>query len=666
MKKILLSIMLSINVFSINLFYGNNVESVNEIRIINEYDASLINSQNDDYLINDDYVVTIRHNNEFVQENEYFDSHHDIGGNCYKNPDEELIELREKMEDYYSNENRKIIDKLNIDAPKITYSLFAPFIQIIYDDYSSYLNSNFDVFNLADENLVNTIYLNNGIDAIDNASSRNSDYIGSYDFEKALNDVGIDSTKYNGDGIRIGIIESGSPIDLYGLNSEQINVWDGEKNKTAHSVVVGNIIAGNNGISKNSELYYAPMGLNANANFYDALNWQLSYPQSVHLINMSWGTQYGGLYTSTSELLDYLTINSKVVFVVASSNYKDTVNSYSTGFNTICVGSTDVDGNISFFSNAGVSGNLVGRTNKPTVVAPGGRLYNLGEIPNNYLNYSMSNRNDGHSGTSFATPIVTGICALLIDEYEYLMLQPWTLHSIIISGTNFVNGQTTEYDNLSGYGMINYNLCRQIAYDNNFINVLASNTSTCYYSSLTVPSGSTINMTGVMFMPGDKDAKFGSSQTPNIEQTYFKISLVKNNSERTVLVSSQNNNTTNYFNLIYFNNSSSSIDCLLKVEVVGEFNNSSIIYGAFSYYGEGIHTHWYRKFPSSGITSTMHTGYCNCGDSKKSVHVADSSYVDPLGNGRYVPCYYCNYAIDTWNTIVPGIPPKSVEESELQ
>ena len=47
MKKLLLSIMLLINVFSINLFYGNNVESVNEIRIINEYDASLINSQND-------------------------------------------------------------------------------------------------------------------------------------------------------------------------------------------------------------------------------------------------------------------------------------------------------------------------------------------------------------------------------------------------------------------------------------------------------------------------------------------------------------------------------------------------------------------------------------------------------------------------------------------
>ena len=25
------------------------------------------------------------------------------------------------------------------------------------------------------------------------------------------------------------------------------------------------------------------------------------------------------------------------------------------------------------------------------------------------------------------------------------MLQPWTLHSIIISGTKFINGQTTEY-----------------------------------------------------------------------------------------------------------------------------------------------------------------------------------------------------------------------------
>lgn len=652
MIKILLVFLFLVNVFSINLAYNNKIESDSGIKIINEYDASLINMQEGDYTINDDYVITIRHNNEYVQERDFIDSIYNIEGNCYKNPDKTLIELREKMAEYYNNENRKTINKLHIDNQKTTYLLFAPFIQIIYDDYNDYLNSSFDVNKIVDANLINTIYLNNGIDAIDNSSTRNSSYAGKYDFEDALSDVGIDSFKYRGGGVRIGIIETGSPVDLYGIAPEQISVWSGETAKTAHSAVVGNIIAGVNGISENSKLYFAPMGSDPDLNFYEALNWQLSYPQSVHLINMSWGTSFGGLYTSTSELLDYLTISSKVLFVVCAHNSASTVNSYSTGFNTICVGSTDVDGNISFFSNAGVSGVLTGRTNKPTVVAPGGRLYNLGEIPNNYLSLSMTSTNDGHSGTSFSTPIVTGICALLIDEYKYLMLQPWTLHSIIISGTNFINGQTAEYDSLSGYGMVDYKKCRQIAYDNNFINVISLSVSTAYYSSISIPAGSTLNMTGVMFMPGSEDVNYGFNQITNIEQTNYKISLILNNNEKSVLVSSQN--TTNYFNLIYTNSSSINIDCSLKVEVVGEFNNSNTVYGAFSYFGNGIHTHWYRMFPSRGITATQHTGYCNCGESKIWEHVVDTAYFDPSGNGRYKPCYYCNYAIDTWNTITPG------------
>lgn len=664
MKKILLIVISIINIFSFNLLSDSKLSrDAKSITIINEYDASLPNSVKENKEIIDDYIITIRHNNEFVHDN-HEHSNLEFGDLCCETPDEKLIHLRKDMADYYAEENKKIISTLNVDGGNISYSLYAPFIQIVYDDYNQYLNSDFDINNVTDANLIDTIYINNGIAGNDNASIRNTDYVGSYDFEDALADVGIDSSAYNGNGVRIGVVESGSPKKLFGLDSEKVFVWDGTNKQTEHSAVVGNIISGENGISKKSEIYFSALGSLPANNFYDAINWQLSYPQSVHLINMSWGTTSGGLYTSTSALLDYLTIYSKVLFVVCSHNSTSTVNSYSTGFNTISVGSVDVDGDISYFSNAGVSGSLSGRTNKPTVVAPGGRLYDLGEIPNNYLGSWLNSTNDGQSGTSFSTPIVTGICALLIDEYEYLMLQPWTLHSIIISGTNFVNGQTTEYDALSGYGMIDYKKCRQVAYNNNFINVISSNDSTGYYSSLTIPSGSTINMTGVMFMPGDETAGYGNSQVTAIEQTNYRISLVMDNDARTILVSSQNN--TNYFNLIYTNTSSNSVQCLLKVEVIGEFQNSSAVYGSFSYYGDGIHTHWYRKFPSSGITSTQHTGYCNCGDSKTWGHIIDTTYSDPLGNGRYVPCYYCNYVIDTWNTNIPGINRNNIKESELQ
>ncbi len=316
MKKILLMVILVINICSFNLLSKPNIYlEEKSITIVNEYDASLINETMEKNEVIDDYIITIRHNNEFVEE----DHNHiclDTGNLCCNTPDEELINLRNEMANFYSEENKKIIDSLNIGEENVTYSLYAPFIQIIYDDYNQYLNSDFNINAITDANLINTIYINNGIEGNDNASVRNANLVDSYDFEDALADVGIDSSAYDGDGIRIGVVESGSPKKLFGLDDEKVFVWNETSKKTEHSAVVGNIIAGESGISKNSEIYFSELGNYPANNFYNAINWQLSYPQSVHLINMSWGTISGGLYTSTSALLDYLTINSKVLFVV--------------------------------------------------------------------------------------------------------------------------------------------------------------------------------------------------------------------------------------------------------------------------------------------------------------------------------------------------------------
>lgn len=91
MKKLLLMAILVTNICSFNLLSKPNLYvEEKSITIVNEYDASLTNETTENNEIIDDYIITIRHNNEFVEE----DHNHaclDIEDLCCNTPDEELI-----------------------------------------------------------------------------------------------------------------------------------------------------------------------------------------------------------------------------------------------------------------------------------------------------------------------------------------------------------------------------------------------------------------------------------------------------------------------------------------------------------------------------------------------------------------------------------------------
>lgn len=63
-----------------------------------------------------------------------------------------------------------------------------------------------------------------------------------------------------------------------------------------------------------------------------------------------------------------------------------------------------------------------------------------------------------------------------------------------------------------------------------------------------------------------------------------------------------------------------------------------------------ICTYHEHKFEYEPIDSRYHILECHCGEisGRKSGHILDGTYVDPIGNGRYKPCAYCGTAIDTW------------------
>lgn len=658
MKKIFFAVMW---VFVLLFFYSvksynNNVTYA--AQLIDEYTHLELQSVevNDNLIITDDYIVTIEHNNVFVEEEPCHDEHecehHEHEHNHYfhyQDPDSYLIELREKQKEYYMTVNEEIIAELELDIPSenISYSYFAPFIQIVFDNYEEYELSNLDINQLLYNEEINTVYVNNGIQYKEVAVTRPGGYSNAYDFNDALLDVGVDNNKYQGSGVRVGVIEIGLPNNLFGISSSQITINSNSStyyDYTAerHAEVVSNIITGSYGISRNSHLYFSSIGyIYQNSYLYDSLNWMISYPQSVNVVNMSLGVS-SGIYTSVSRLLDYLTINTRTLFVVSSGNSGKNYNSneVGNGMNVVSVGSSNQQKRLSFFSDAGVASYLHDKIIKPTLLAPGERLYNLGNIDNRYLDFvnKMNETNDGHSGTSFSAPIVTGIVALLMEEYDFLKLEPWTLHSLLISSTTKIYGQNTEYDNLAGFGLVNYTNARNILYNNNFFTIYKSKytspNSASYYSGyLTVPAGETVKMKVVMMMPQSKPTYIDGTQETPVYSDYI-ISLVESTSSPDLVVAIKK---ANYYYLTYTNNTSSSKSLYIKVKLNGTFKSNNTEYGSVTFDGRGIHRHWYKIFVSAD--DLTHTFACNCGQTDTSSHYIDLNY------GSYV-CAGCGRKLD--------------------
>lgn len=362
----------------------------------------------------------------------------------------ELSTFRSLSKEYYKENNRDFLTRLGYDKSIFDYDTYSPYVFASYDAYYSMLDRL--KANYLASNLIETLYIDDISDQEENGTSNILNATNHMSIETAKNMIGLSSPAYTGEGIKIGVLEKYYPgyMNTPKTNIES-NIQGCLNNFTALSTItqndlqnnhpyqVGSIIAGNVGVAENASLYYAS---SLYSQLRNSVNWMLS--NNVKIINISTTTSSNtGRYTGSCAYLDYISKYNKVIIVSSAGNNANYVIDPSAAFNSIVVGAVDKNKN-AYSANSYKTEN---NDKKPLLSAPGVDLY----LNSRYL-----------TGTSFATPFVTGIVALLLDEFPELINTPDLLISYLILGSTSANNQGAGNMEKVGAGIINYSNTRDI------------------------------------------------------------------------------------------------------------------------------------------------------------------------------------------------------------
>lgn len=276
---------------------------------------------------------------------------------------------------------------------------------------------------------------------------------GSADVIVAVIDTGVTTTNILTDFGSEGVVLGASIIN--GITLEDTTVSQYSYDGGSHGTAVASLISSNmnstglTGIAPGVKIlpikvfrdaaYVGELVSAKSTDIAAAIVWATNH--GADIINMS----IGGPYDSASQSAVEYAYDHGVILVAASGNDSDNANelfydvAYPAAFpQVIAVGSLTESGTLSNFSNIGGEG--------LDLSAYGESIYLPWVAYNNY--YYLS-------GTSFSSPTVTGIVALMKSVYP--SLSPEQAKAILLSGVTDVTGGAylPGWDAWTGYGMVN-------------------------------------------------------------------------------------------------------------------------------------------------------------------------------------------------------------------
>lgn len=353
---------------------------------------------------------------------------------------------REEAKKYYTTLNNKYLSNINLNNFKSVYiSKYSPYIEFVYqrDKYFTYKNA--IAYTVNQNENVEMAYIKDNV--IDNVGQLEDSMYSSGAYNQYTNST------YTGAGIKIGILEPGLVDGSLSCFSEgQVTTFIQEvplEDVSEHTTHVAAYIAGSEGVAPGALIYSSYVW----GTLTEEMEWFIE--QGVNIVNMSYGdANPTGEYASDSAYCDYIVNNYKITLVGAVGNFGASsgyVGNPALGYNVIGVGScTEGAGRDTFSSYIENSGGQ-----KPTIMAVGTdvALFDIWTL---------------NTGTSVSCAIVTGLIALLMEQFPYLKTSPNQTVATMVCSAYQEDGVVTMDCGLSdpnGAGVFRYD-----AFVENYLN----------------------------------------------------------------------------------------------------------------------------------------------------------------------------------------------------
>ncbi len=544
---------------------------------------------------------------------------------------EERNHQREEIKQFFTSKASSLITSLSLKGySEYIISYYTPHVRFFYDDLPSVLNQKEFLLEVEKSEVITSLYIGTE-ETFSDSAARNTSESAPYDWNTVLIHHGLTNLTKTGVGINVGNLEPSIPDDFTNFDNQYpISKKGTDTTFGKHARTVASIYGGNNGIAPDTNIRFAAVN---DFDIVDCVNWLLSSPFSCDIINMSAGWNTTGTYTFISSYFDMISKNAKVVFVVAAGNNGPTygVASPATGLNAISVASNDVNYQISDFSSSRVDHDFM---RAPRITAAGGNLKNIPDIPNNIFTTIK--------GTSFSTPIVTGIVALLMEEFHLLRFNPNYVQTALLASAIPLISHSYPFDPDGGAGRASYASARIVCQNNNFLPIKRTtgmDGSIAKSVSFSIPMTSRVSISAINIYNSAYTSGNHTSTAPNPIFTKYKLELINNATGQ--LLAADNGNS-NIWAINYTNYISPSATFTIRLVQVGDFSTigadqitlSSFNTNAFS----NLCPHSYTGSSYIPRNHQYHSIECTlCGFNLVELH--------NFPNPNYIYCLTCEYQL---------------------